>query len=114
MRDDEQAEQGHSLDPSLFIRAYEADIIRGHGASQAAASLEVFDYGTLADMTVPVRKIGDALIQWGGDDKLGKPPAFPGDEDDLIGSSKQTTTKTKPQIDEKGAVWVDRYVVPQS
>jgi hypothetical protein len=104
--DARQAELEHEVNPSLFIRAYEADIIRGPQASQAAASLEVFDYET--GTTLPVRKIGDALIQWGGNE-FGKPPAFPGDEDedDQFNSSKQTT---EPRNEEKNAVWVDRCV----
>lgn len=104
MQDDaEPAEQGHNLDSLLFVQAYEADIIRGPRASQAAASLEVFDYRT---GTLPVRKIGDALIQW-GEDQLGKPPAFPGDEDELIGRDNATQS----QNDDNNTVWVDRYVV---
>ena len=103
----EQAEQGHNLDPSLFIQAYEADVIRGPHASEAAESLEAFAYDTATDCPVQVRKIGDALIQW-GENQLGKPSAFPGDEDEIIGSSRQAI---KLQNDEQNAVWVDRYVV---
>jgi hypothetical protein len=103
--DADKAEHGHGLDPSLFIQAYEAGVIRGPRASQAAESMEIFDYGTVT--ALPVRKIGDALIQW-GENQPGKPSAFPGDEDELIGSSKLAV---KPQNDEKNTVWVDRYVV---
>lgn len=103
----EQAEQGLNLDQSLFIQAYEADIIRGPRASEAAESLEAFTYGAAADHPVQVRKIGDALIQWGGN-QLGKPSAFPGDEDEFISNSSQAT---KSQDDEQNVVWVDRYVV---
>jgi hypothetical protein len=105
IHDDADKAEGHGLDPSLFIQAYEADIIRGPRASQAAESMEVFDYGIVT--ALPVRKIGDALIQW-GENQLGKPSAFPGDEDELIGSSKLAV---KPQNDEKNTVWVDRYVI---
>lgn len=105
--DAEQVEQGHSY---LFIQAYEADIIRGPRASQAATSLEVFDYGDqLSGMTLPVRKVGDALIQW-GENRLGKLPEFPGDEDDFTDSSKQAAAQPRNDY-EKNAVWVDRYVV---
>jgi hypothetical protein len=95
---------GHEIDPSLFIRAYEADIIRGSQASQAAASLEVFDYET--GTALPIGRIGDALIQWGGKE-FGRPPAFPGDEDHHFDCPKQTT---EPRNQEKNAVWVDRCV----
>jgi hypothetical protein len=105
----EQVEHGPNLDSSLSIQAYEADIVRRQGASQAAASLEVFDYGTGTGAALPVRKIGDALIQW-GEDQLGKPPEFPGDEDEFIGSSNlKQAAKSMPQNDEKDVVWVDRY-----
>lgn len=102
IQDDEEYDEDHKLDASLSIQAYEADIIREPRAAHAAASLEVFDYE--AGTTV---KIGNALIQW-GEDRHGKPPAFPGDEDELIGSSKQAVNS---QNDEKNTVWVDRYVV---
>jgi hypothetical protein len=57
--------EGHSLarpDPTLFIVAHEADIIRGPQAARTADSLEVF---TNVDGKGGSR-IGDGLLKWEG------------------------------------------------
>ncbi|KAF8631659.1 hypothetical protein AX17_005061 [Amanita inopinata Kibby_2008] len=86
-------------DPALFVVAYEADIIRGPRADLAAQSLEVVEY--LPNQS-PRRKIGGALIKWGGSSASKRLPAFPGDEDD------NDERVNEPEYEQE-EIWVDRY-----
>ncbi|KAJ7915665.1 hypothetical protein B0H13DRAFT_1475119, partial [Mycena leptocephala] len=81
----------------LFIQAYEADIIRGPQAKQAADSLDVAQHLSIrGDRARP-----SGLIQW-NPPNLHTAPAFPSDADDDFASSSPDTTVNNP-------VWVDRY-----
>ncbi|KAJ6510596.1 hypothetical protein C8R45DRAFT_392869 [Mycena sanguinolenta] len=85
-------------DPALFIQAYEAEIIRGPQAKQAAESLDATQY-----LLNPSDRAGPGgLIQW---NSAGShiPAAFPSDADDRnFASSSRDKVTNKP-------VWVDRY-----
>ncbi|KAK7039448.1 hypothetical protein R3P38DRAFT_2899548 [Favolaschia claudopus] len=86
-------------DPALFIQAYEADIIRGPQAKQAADSLDFIHQlsSQAGGNTGP-----SGLIQW-NPSNLDAAPAFPSDaDDDSFASSSQPKPVNK-------AVWVDRY-----
>ena len=87
----------HEPDPSLFIQAYEADLVRGPSAKSAARSLEVTK-GKSAQV------VGDALIQWKAD---GRPrDNSPSAEDHAsIGSH----ARNDDSLHDEGGVWVDRY-----
>ncbi|KAJ7117891.1 hypothetical protein C8R43DRAFT_901770 [Mycena crocata] len=80
-------------DPSLFIQAHEAVILRGPQAKQAADSLEV-DKHMLSPRT-------GGLIQW-NPTNLYTATAFPSDTDDGFASHPQEKLVRNP-------VWVDRY-----
>ncbi|KAJ7302329.1 hypothetical protein DFH08DRAFT_1089805 [Mycena albidolilacea] len=87
-----------SLDPALFIQAYEADIIRGPQAKQAADSLDFIQHlSNRGDRTRP-----SALIQWNPPD-LYAAAAFPSDADDDF------TFSSTPDKSVNNTVWVDRY-----
>ncbi|KAJ6524445.1 hypothetical protein DFH09DRAFT_186904 [Mycena vulgaris] len=88
-----------SPDPALFIRAHEADILRGSQAKQAAESLEATQH--IAHLGESARP-GGGLIQW-SPPSLHTAPAFPSDVDDDFASAPQDRRTVK------NAVWVDRY-----
>ncbi|KAJ6558175.1 hypothetical protein B0H19DRAFT_1150228 [Mycena capillaripes] len=84
-------------DPALFIQAYEADILRGPQAKQAADSLDIAQHlSHRGDRAKP-----SGLIQW-NPSNLRTAPAFPSDADDNFVSSSPNRTVND-------AIWVDRY-----
>ncbi|KAJ6516765.1 hypothetical protein C8R47DRAFT_1088276 [Mycena vitilis] len=83
-------------DAALFIQAYEADIVRGLQAKQAAESLDVTHH-------LSHRGERSALIQW-NPPNLQTAPAFPSDVDDGFASSSPDTATMV-----NNSVWVDRY-----
>ena len=91
-------------DSSLFIHAYEADLIRGPQAWDAARSLEVFSEGSGRAV------VGDGLIQWSGRQGLGFDDM--GDEEHIrLGSGSVPTPKAAQ--DGGSGVWMDRYAHPR-
>ncbi|KAF7328857.1 hypothetical protein MVEN_02515400 [Mycena venus] len=81
-------------DPTLFIQAYEADIIRGPQAKQAADSLDVTQH-------LLNRSGRSGLIQWNPSNSH-TAPAFPSDADDNF-------TSSSPDKTPNNSIWVDRY-----
>jgi len=101
----DEIDSPESLDPALFIQAYEADVIRGSQGRLAAQSLEVVavEREPGSEMNHLVPKVGDGLIKWGGLG-LGTLPSgsmgiFDGEDD----GDERTATE------DQSAVWVDRY-----
>ncbi|KAJ7152960.1 hypothetical protein C8R46DRAFT_1357377 [Mycena filopes] len=87
-------------DPSLFIQAYEAEIIRGPQAKQAADSLDFSQYlSPRGDRAGP-----SGLVQWNSS-SFHTAPAFPSDADDDFLSSPPNKA---PSVNHR-SVWVDRY-----
>ncbi|KAI0710901.1 hypothetical protein C8Q76DRAFT_739137 [Earliella scabrosa] len=86
-------------DPSLFIQAHEADLVRGPQARQAARSLEVTREGEKL-------VIGNGLLQWTG----GLRHSF---QEDNVEEHVQLRSDDLHRVEEKpGAecgIWVDRY-----
>ncbi|KAG6828480.1 hypothetical protein H0H93_014867, partial [Arthromyces matolae] len=83
---------------SLYIQAYEADIVRGPAAKIAAASLEVPLPGSI--------QTGGALI------RLGIPtlPALPQSEDEMsFGVQSEPQSNLDLSVDNRNHIWVDRY-----
>ncbi|KAJ7666870.1 hypothetical protein DFH06DRAFT_1184918 [Mycena polygramma] len=83
-------------DTALFIQAYEADILRGPQAKQAAESLDVAHH-------LSHRGERSALIQW-NPSNFHTAPAFPSEVDDGFASSSPDRA-----IIVNNSVWVDRY-----
>ena len=87
---------------TLYIQAYEADIVRGSHAQTAAQSLEVVEYTP----TTIIPKIGTALIRWGGDDtSVGERY---GDRDRDGGGDEDDDILPVGTQDTETAIWVDR------
>lgn len=85
-------------DSSLFIQAYEADLVRGPSAYSAARSLEVLK-GKRTEIIV-----GDALIQWNAP---ARPRYESPSEHHLDSGSRGSHDDAPPQ--EENVIWVDRY-----
>ncbi|KAI0755659.1 hypothetical protein C8Q74DRAFT_1304866 [Fomes fomentarius] len=85
-------------DSSLFIQAFEADLVRGPSAYSAARSLEVLK-GKGSEIIV-----GDALIQWNAPTQ----PRYESlSEHHLDSGSRGSHDDAPPR--EENVIWVDRY-----
>lgn len=77
-------EVAESTNASLYIQAYEADVVRGSQALAAADSLEVE-----RDLSGKVIRVGSGLIKWG----------------------PNSSTTGNDDGDGQGEIWVDRYAL---
>ncbi|KAH9942805.1 hypothetical protein B0H21DRAFT_793233, partial [Amylocystis lapponica] len=86
-------------DSSLFIQAYEADLIRG---PQAARSLEI-----VHDNARRLVEVGDSLIRWTG--SVCGPGASDDDEEDIIQLGRKVAEGSSKRAKDDSELWVDRY-----
>lgn len=92
-----------ALHPTLFVQAYEADIIRGPDSLTTARSLEVIDgrsHGTHSTNLV----VGEGLIRWGGSRVVA--PMRSGAVTDSASFDGDGGDGWR---DEDEVIWVDRY-----
>jgi hypothetical protein len=99
----DEISNSESLDPLLFIQAYEADVICGPQAKLAAQSLEVVPLNPETEMQHLVPKIGAGLIKWGNLRPETRQSGHMGVYDEEDDSDEKTVD------DDQNAVWVDRY-----
>lgn len=91
-------------DPTLFIQAHEADIVRGPQAYAMALSLEATAYEDKGKLRV---KVGDGLIPWHGSANQSS-RGFEGDGEEVV-SLGQTHIQIKQPHEDEDPMWVDRY-----
>ncbi|KAI0370699.1 hypothetical protein BV20DRAFT_966203 [Pilatotrama ljubarskyi] len=96
------ARQSPRPDPSLYIQAHEADLVRGPQAAAAARSLEVIRRGQDGKVLL---EVGDGLIRWnGGGGDLQGLSSFEEDRFQL-----GQVPKSDGRAEDAEAIWVDRY-----
>ncbi|KAH9840176.1 uncharacterized protein C8Q71DRAFT_480363 [Rhodofomes roseus] len=91
-------------DPTLFIQAHEADVVRGPQAHAAAGSLEVSDY---EDNGKHKLRIGDALIRWQG--TASRLTSQAGDDEEELVTLGHAQPAKPTEGDDGEGLWMDRY-----